>query len=47
MPTWTFLSNDGSVLLCIARDPEIRLRDIATTLGTTERRAYDIVNRLA
>jgi hypothetical protein len=47
MPTWTFLSNHGRALLCIARDPEIRLRDIATTLGITERRAYDIVNDLA
>lgn len=47
MTTWTFLSNHGRALLCIARDPEIRLRDIATTLGITERRAYDIVNDLS
>jgi DNA-binding transcriptional ArsR family regulator len=46
MTTWTFLSNHGRALLCIARDPEIRLRDVATTLGITERRAYDIVNDL-
>jgi hypothetical protein len=44
---WTFLSNHGRVLLCIANDPEIRLRDIAANVGITERRAYDIVNDLA
>ena len=42
MTDWTFLSNHGRALLCIARDPEIRLRDIAADLGITERRAYDI-----
>jgi hypothetical protein len=47
MTTWTFLSNHGRALLCIARDPEIRLREIALALGITERRAYDIVNDLA
>jgi hypothetical protein len=47
MTAWTFLSNHGRALLCIARDPEIRLRDIATTVGITERRAHDIVNDLA
>jgi hypothetical protein len=31
------------VLLCIAGDPTMRLRDIATRLGITERRAYGIV----
>jgi MarR-like DNA-binding transcriptional regulator SgrR of sgrS sRNA len=47
MPGWNFLSNHGRALLCIARDPEVRLRDIADSLGITERRAYDIVNDLA
>jgi hypothetical protein len=47
MTTWTFLSNHGRALLCIARDPQIRLRDIAGALGITERRAYDIMNDLA
>jgi hypothetical protein len=27
--SWSFLSNHGRALLCIARDPEIRLRDVA------------------
>ena len=46
MPPWTFLTNHGRALLCIARDPDIRLRDIAVALGITERRAYGIVNDL-
>jgi DNA-binding IclR family transcriptional regulator len=46
MTTWNFLTNHGRVLLCIARDPEVRLRDIATNLGITERRSYGIINDL-
>lgn len=46
MRAWTFLTNHGRSLLCIARDPEIRLREIASTLGITERSAYGIVNDL-
>jgi DNA-binding IclR family transcriptional regulator len=34
------------VLLCVARDPEMRLRDIADCLGITERAAHAIVCRL-
>jgi hypothetical protein len=45
--TWNFLSNHGQALLCIARDPDMRLRDIAACVGITERRTYDIVNELA
>ena len=44
---WTFLSNHGKALLCIERDPGVRLRDIADTLSITERRAHDIVTDLA
>jgi hypothetical protein len=47
MANWTFLSNHGRALLCITRDPTTRLRDIASDLGITERRAYDIVNDLS
>ena len=45
MPTagWTFLTNLAQALLCIARDPGVRLRDIADRLGVTERSAYAIV----
>jgi DNA-binding MarR family transcriptional regulator len=43
---WTFLSNHGRVLLCIAADPQARLRDIADAIGVTERSAYAIVDDL-
>jgi hypothetical protein len=46
MASWSFLTNHGRVLICIARDPGVRLRDIATTLGITERSAYGIVTEL-
>ena len=44
---WTFLTNHAQVLLCIARDPGVRLRDIADRVGITERSAYAIVLDLA
>jgi hypothetical protein len=47
MAGWSFLSKHGRVLLCIAHDPGIRLRDIAASVGITERRAYGIVSDLA
>ena len=43
---WTFLTNHARVLLCIAHDPGIRLRDIAARLDITERSAYGIVTDL-
>ncbi|MGE5292536.1 MAG: helix-turn-helix transcriptional regulator [Micromonosporaceae bacterium] len=45
--SWTFLTNHARVLLCIAHDPGIRLRDIAARLGITERTAYGIVTDLS
>ena len=47
MENWTFLTNHARVLLCIAHDPGVRLRDIAASLDITERRAYGIVTDLA
>jgi IclR-like helix-turn-helix domain-containing protein len=47
MPTWGFLTNHAQVLLCIARDPAARLRDIAASVGITERSAFGIVSDLA
>ena len=47
MANWTFLSNHGQALLCIAHDPDVRLREIAASLGITERSAYAIVSDLA
>jgi DNA-binding IclR family transcriptional regulator len=46
MARWSFLTNHARVLLCVAHDPGVRLRDIATTLGITERSAYGIVGDL-
>ena len=47
MASWTFLSSHARVLLCIARDPGARLRDIAASVGITERSAHAIVSDLA
>jgi hypothetical protein len=45
--SWSFLTNHARVLLCIARDPGMRLRAIAASLGITERSAHGIVTDLA
>jgi Winged helix DNA-binding domain len=46
MASWTFLTNHARVLLCVARDPGIRLRDIADSLDITERSAFGIITDL-
>ena len=43
---WGFLTNHAQALLCIAHDPGVRLREIAATLGITERAAFGIVTDL-
>ena len=43
---WRFVTNHAHVLEFIATDPSARLRDIATTVGITERTAAQIVNDL-
>lgn len=43
---WTFLSNHGHVLVCLAVDPDSRLRDIAERVGITERATQQIVRDL-
>jgi DNA-binding MarR family transcriptional regulator len=40
---WTFVTSHTQVLLCIAQDPEVRLRDVADRVGITERAAQRIV----
>jgi DNA-binding MarR family transcriptional regulator len=44
---WQFVTNHTQVLLCIARDPDVRLRDIAdavgVTLGSAQRILADLV----
>ena len=47
MGEWSFFTNHARVLICIARDPGLRLRDLAAALGITERSAYGIVAELA
>lgn len=41
--SWTFLSNHAHVLVCIAQESNIRIRDIAMRVGITERAASSIV----
>jgi DNA-binding IclR family transcriptional regulator len=43
---WTFLTNHAHVLLCVAEDPEARLRDVAARVGITERAVQRIVTEL-
>ncbi len=42
-PAWTFLTNHSHVLICLARDPLARLRDIAILVGITERAVQRII----
>ncbi|GAB2633181.1 MarR family transcriptional regulator [Nocardioides ginkgobilobae] len=44
--SWTFLSNHGHVLVAVARQPDGRIRDIAATVGITERAAQLILRDL-
>ena len=46
-PSWSFLTNHAQVLICIAHDPGVRLREIGETVGITERAAHRIVVELA
>jgi DNA-binding transcriptional ArsR family regulator len=46
VPSWDFLTNHAHVLLCVAHDPGIRLRDIAAAVGITERAAHRILSQL-
>ena len=46
-PGWSFLTNYAQVILCIAHDPGVRLREIGEAVGITERAAHRIVVELA
>jgi len=46
MSKWTLFSNHGHVLVCLSRDPEARLRDVAADVGITERAVQKIVRDL-
>lgn len=45
-PSWTFLSNHAHVLILLARSPDLRMRDVAQTVGITERAVQRIVAEL-
>lgn len=44
--SWAFLTNHSHVLICLARDPDLRLRDLADAVGITERAVQGVVNDL-
>jgi len=44
--SWTFLTNHSHVLLCLAQDSEVRMRDVAERVGITERAVQRIVAEL-
>lgn len=46
-PEWTFLSNHGHVLICIAKNPDIRLSEVAELVGIRERTVHRIVHELS
>ena len=43
---WRFLTNHAQVLLCVARDSDVRMRDVAASVGITERAAQRILGDL-
>ena len=46
MASWAFLTNHARVLVCVAHDPGVRLRDVAASLDITERSAFGIITAL-
>jgi len=46
-PRWKFLTNHAQVLVCIANDPGVLLREISERVGITERATHRIVTELA
>ena len=46
MGSWTFLSNHGHILIFLSRNPDARMRDIASSVGITERSAQGIISEL-
>ncbi|MBT8036028.1 MAG: winged helix-turn-helix domain-containing protein [Verrucomicrobiae bacterium] len=43
---WTFLTNHSHVIICLVRDPEMRVRDLAAEIGITERAVLRILAEL-
>ena len=46
MTSWTFLTTHARVLLLVAHDPGVRLRDLAASLDITERSAFGVITDL-
>ena len=46
MSKWTFLSNHGLALVCLASRPGVRLREVASCVGVTERAAHRLLCEL-
>lgn len=44
---WTFLTNHGHVMVCLRREPDLRVRDLAERIGITERAVLRIIGELA
>jgi predicted ArsR family transcriptional regulator len=44
---WTFLTNHGHVMICLRREPDLRVRDLAQRIGITERAVLRIIGELA
>lgn len=45
-PNWTFLSNHAHVLVCVAKNPDVRLSEVAELVGVRERTVHRIVHEL-
>lgn len=45
-PTWTFFTNHGHILICLAAEPSITVRELASRVGITERAAMRIIGEL-
>jgi len=45
-PTWTFLSNHSHVLICLHREPDLTVREVAQRVGITERSVQRIIGDL-
>lgn len=43
---WTFLTNHSHVLICLSRDPQLRLRELAELVGITDRAVFTIIGEL-
>ena len=43
---WTFLSNHAHVLVCVAKNPDVRLSEVAALVGIRERTVHRIVHEL-